>query len=195
MAKKINKHGEATSGETGEKNGGEDRRHWTPFADAIDAFLYEQSARDRSHWSRHTLADALGVSPSTINAWFNRQTLPDAYAIHQLLKLTGWDTEKMLRLTGRTELPPYTLSETEYIRQAIANDERVQADQRAKWLQYFDEYVRAYKRLPRQKRQSRATKAPSVVTTPATESAPTHETAAHGTVEPAEMRKPLSLQR
>lgn len=77
----------------------------TPFARELQLWIWSRPGPEMTH---PELAQLLGVSPNTVNAWFGRRgTLPKAVAYFAVKELTGWSTARMLQLTNNVSEPRY----------------------------------------------------------------------------------------
>ncbi len=131
---------------TKEAKGTGTTKQWTPFADAIDAWLYQKSAETRQRWSRARLAQALHIAPSTVQAWFAKGTYPDARSFHALVQVTGWTPERLLKLMPYDAIPRYVPDVWEFIREEGRKRWGYEADEFMVWL---DEVRAAYEKMPK----------------------------------------------
>lgn len=127
----------------------QDRHNWTPFADALDAWLYEESARRRSRMSRRKLAEALDLSYGAVDNWFTRGTLPEPEGFWALVRVTGWKPEQLAALCGYQELPPHVLGPWDFAREELERDRRFRAAEKQIIRQWLDEMALRYHNKPR----------------------------------------------
>lgn len=131
-------------------------RELTPFAEALQEWLYHGH---RIPWSRATLARALDIPHSTVTGWFVRGNMPEADAFHALLRVTEWTPEKLMRLTGYTEMPAKIQNVWQFIREKLKTAEGLDASTKVRAQQYLDEWQAEYNNLPVRppRRRTRAT--------------------------------------
>ena len=140
---------------------------YSPFARALQEWLWHGRGYDKPSWSRRRLAEALDVSYSTIDAWFTRGATPEPEAFWSLARVTGWEPEKLAQLAGYSELPPRTLGQWDFLRDYIETHGTGPAKLQA--LRWIDEAQREYYRKPkrpgrRKQRQAMAAPTPAPVT-------------------------------
>lgn len=131
-----------------------DKRPWTKFADVLDAWLYEESARRRSRFSRRKLAEALDVSYGAVDNWFSKGTLPEPEAFWALVRVTKWTPEHLAELAGYADVPPKTLGPWDFQREK-AMTWFADVGQRATVMQFIDECQREYYHKPKRPQQRR----------------------------------------
>src|SRR5690348_16432677 len=134
-----------------------ENKQLTPFADALEQWMLHEH---RFPWSRPKLSAETGIPPSTINGWYRevndpRQppSFPEPDAFYALLRVTGWSPEKLMELTGYTELPTKATSESEFIREFAEKDNGLTDLEKEKFSRLITramaEYLNRPKRPPR----------------------------------------------
>lgn len=103
-------------------NGAGERRYASRFAEELQQWLWHGRGYDKPAWSRRKLGEALAnsregvqVSYSTIDKWFNAGTMPEPEAFWALVRVTGWEPEKLRELTGYSEVPPHVTGFWEFL--------------------------------------------------------------------------------
>ncbi len=129
----------------------------TPFADALEQWLFDQSAKTRRRWSRRTLAEAQDVSYGTVDGWFKSATstrkaaLPEPEAFWALVRVTGWTPEHLRQLIGYEALPPHVLGPWDFLRER-APGRFSDAGVLANVMRWIDDVQREYRELPKRPR-------------------------------------------
>ena len=126
-----------------------EHHNWTAFADALDAWLYEESARRRSRFSRRKLAEELGVSYGATDNWFTRGTLPEPEAFWALVRVTGWTPEHLAALCGYAELPPHTLGPWDFLREELDASDEFRATEKERIRAWIDAVALRYRAKPK----------------------------------------------
>jgi hypothetical protein len=111
-------------------------RTLTPFAEELQDWMYHGH---RIPWSRATLAKALDIPHSTVTGWFVRGNMPEADAFHALLRVTEWTPEKLMKLTGYTEMPAKTQNVWQFIREKLKAADGLDASVKVRAQQFLDE--------------------------------------------------------
>ena len=138
----------------------DETRQLTPFAEALQDWMFHTH---RIPWSRPKLAAEAGLPHSTITGWFTRGTLPAPDAFWAIVRVTGWTPEKLMELTGYTELPTKATSESEWIRQYVDEATDLSDMEKEKFRRLITRAMAAYinkPRLPARRKKSGAPKSP-----------------------------------
>lgn len=130
------------------------REALTPFARKLLDFMWDQ----RPSWTKVQLAHALMVPRSTVDSWF-KGTLPKGPALHALLRVTRWDEDELLRLTGYDEMPPPDLPD--FLLTEVAHWPHFDASTRANVAAFLRDAYAWYDTASR-KRPPRRARAPEV---------------------------------